>query len=225
MTISWLTYWTWTILKEWANNNLQVVHMCDNSISHHLPVRSKKEISRRQPQVDPAGCYFWEISTLLWLEILWKTSPVENGGLSAPMIYGVSTVQAGAKFRNHPQCGPGKQWLWAMQTEDVSLVGDFNPSEKYESQLGWLSLICGKSKNSCSKPPSSSGFPMPWGQISGSSTPDRQQPWAPGGYANAQGRRIVSWSLLSSGETNMAVGNQSTLKHPNMDPQYEQILY
>ena len=119
MTISWLTYWTWTILKEWTNNNLQVVHMCDNSISHHLPVRSKKEISRRQPQVDPAGCYFWEISTLLWLEIPWKTSPVENGGLSAPAIYGVSTVQAGAKFRIHPQCGPGKQWLWAMQTEDV----------------------------------------------------------------------------------------------------------
>ena len=31
------------------------------------------------------------------------------------------------------------------------LVGDFNPSEKYESQLGWLFPIYGK--KSCSKPP------------------------------------------------------------------------
>jgi len=33
------------------------------------------------------------------------------------------------------------------------LVGGFNPSEKYESQLGVLLPIYGKSKKSCSKPP------------------------------------------------------------------------
>ena len=35
------------------------------------------------------------------------------------------------------------------------LVGGFNPSEKYESQLGLLFPIYGKSKKSCSKPPTS----------------------------------------------------------------------
>jgi hypothetical protein len=34
------------------------------------------------------------------------------------------------------------------------LVGGFNPSEKYESQLGCLFPICGKLKK-CSKPPTS----------------------------------------------------------------------
>ena len=33
------------------------------------------------------------------------------------------------------------------------LVGGFNPSEKYESQLGLFFPIHGKSENSCSKPP------------------------------------------------------------------------
>jgi hypothetical protein len=34
-----------------------------------------------------------------------------------------------------------------MLIDYVNLVGGFKPSEKYESQLGWLSPIYGKSEN------------------------------------------------------------------------------
>ena len=42
-------------------------------------------------------------------------------------------------------------WIYLQQ-----LVGGFNPSEKYESQLAWLFSIYGKKmKKECSKPPTS----------------------------------------------------------------------
>ena len=42
----------------------------------------------------------------------------------------------------------------------MDLVGGFNTSEKYESQLGWLFPIYGKIKK-CSKPPTSMGILLP----------------------------------------------------------------
>ena len=43
-------------------------------------------------------------------------------------------------------------WTWATESEPIHL--GFNPSEKYENQLGWLFPIYGKK---CSKPPTRDG--------------------------------------------------------------------
>ena len=51
----------------------------------------------------------------------------------------------------------GQPGLVNLLTHKSSLVGGFNPSEKYESQLGWLQYSQYLAKwNSCSKPPTSS---------------------------------------------------------------------
>ena len=54
--------------------------------------------------------------------------------------------------------GGGSWGGWQIQNKkhEASLIGGFNPSERYKSQLGWLFPIYGKSKKSCSKPPTSS---------------------------------------------------------------------
>ena len=59
----------------------------------------------------------------------------------------------------HPP--PGK----SVGTSPAKLVGGLNPSEKYESQLGWLFPIYGKIKLMATKPPTSmwmSTILIPW---------------------------------------------------------------
>ena len=48
-------------------------------------------------------------------------------------------------------------WPFWMESNIDELVGGFNPSEKYRSQLGWSFPIYGKIKT-CSKPPTSECF-------------------------------------------------------------------
>ena len=50
---------------------------------------------------------------------------------------------------------PGRAKGRCSSSQKGQLVGGLNPSEKYESQLGWSFPICGKINKTCSKPPTS----------------------------------------------------------------------
>ena len=60
-----------------------------------------------------------------------------------------------------PLCCSGGRWvsrypiLWKSGSSNHRLVGGFNPSEKYESQLGWWHSQYLEKQNSCSKPTAS----------------------------------------------------------------------
>ena len=55
--------------------------------------------------------------------------------------------QAGPKGSSQPSAYLKLGWLEVTPIQHLILVGGFNPSEKYESQLGWLFPIDGKMKN------------------------------------------------------------------------------
>jgi len=60
-----------------------------------------------------------------------------------PVVTGIKASQLARFFDRHPQ---GSTIKTSLNLGTVYLVGGFNPSEKYESQLGLLFPIYGKIK-------------------------------------------------------------------------------
>ena len=91
-----------------------------------------------------------------------------------PTNVGIRTSMLPAKSAQMKKRTGGGSWGgWQIQNKkhEASLIGGFNPSERYKSQLGWLFPIYGKSKKSCSKPPTSCLFYPQWWDTSSSKFP------------------------------------------------------
>ena len=77
--------------------------------------------------------------SLFWFRILDTPSSLK--------FHGLAIVMCPLKKKTHTQ----------ITTNSTSLVGGFNPSEKYDRQIGIISPNCGvKIKKSCKKPPTGS---------------------------------------------------------------------
>ena len=95
-----------------------------------------------------------------WLfnqELMWTERPFQWQG-TLETLGGFLQISSGYEPRTL------KAWYNLLildpKIAHFNLVGGFNPSEKYESQLGLLCPISGNSQKSCSKPPTSNDFGM-----------------------------------------------------------------